>query len=176
MKALDHIESPLEAYHTCTHFITITIPSCMNRKGPIRQKEYMDRYLKHLGDNFFEFFYGCYEFSQKSNLHAHIVALPRDLFPNLVFTNGEVEKRATLIKLNAQLRTRSIVDIQLIKNTDNVFKYINKDVEITKAVLNKSPFLRYRLKLPIFTPLDITQVLSPDTSCLDSLISFNNEY
>jgi hypothetical protein len=88
----------------------------------------MDRLYKLIATNYFELSYGCYEFTMKGNIHAHFLVKLRE--------HVELQTYQASVKMmNAHLKRYSICDFQLIKDHDNVIKYIYKDKFETKSIL-----------------------------------------
>lgn len=168
MLSLVHLESPLHQY-TAQYFVTITLPPSMNRKGPKKQKECLDRMLKRVGANYFEHARGAYEFTQKGNLHMHIVAEPRDMFPDIHFANEKAQQKATITMLKSALNQFSINDIQIIKNMKNIYEYINKDINVTEKILGSSPYILLEKKESKLHVLNVTVDKDMDLTCLDEI-------
>lgn len=169
MKTLDHIETAKENCKDYSLFITITIPKSMNRKGPLRQKNYMDNYIKFLAQNFFESAVGAYECTSKGNIHAHLMVEPRNMFPNIQFETNEAYLKATVSILSANLKQRSICDVQIIKSLDNTYKYIHKDIEITQKIINAKPNIRIKSAImPI--QMDVLESEKINYSCFENIV------
>lgn len=159
MKRLDHIETPKTDWLGCKYFVTITLPASMNRKGVKRQKEYFDNYFKAICDRCFSEAYGAYEFTKKGNLHIHIVCDVNEFFVKFPFVDAAKREEANILQLKLLLKERSYIDVQAIKVLDNVYKYITKDILVTQAVLEKSPYLRYKSET---CNIDLVQTISQE--------------
>lgn len=112
------------------YFVTVTLPKCHYRKNVVKQKEVMDRKLRELAItlNIFNA-HGCYEFTKKGNVHAHMMA-------NICIMDPS-EKEQNVMAANAILKTKGIHDVQIIDNYEKCSKYLLKDVYITKDIFKK---------------------------------------
>lgn len=128
MLTLGHIRPTPEEAKRCPYFCTITLPKCHYRKGAIKQCEVMDKLLKRIGENYFEFAFGCYEITLKGNIHAHIICKLRE----------GVQLRSNMASakmMSSFLKSYSNCDFQCIKNLENILTYIYKDIEDTHNIL-----------------------------------------
>lgn len=124
MFILDHKEfTTFDAPHR--HFITITLPKCYYKKPVLKQKEAMDR-LIHRFCGLFEVnrAQGCYELTKQSNIHAHMAG-------TIKMEDGFNENEQLILIRSILKHFPSIVNVQIIKNHDNVLNYILKDTKLT---------------------------------------------
>lgn len=145
MKALDHIESRTEVIISrCPLFVTITLPKSCHRKGPKKQKEIMERHLRLIFSNYAESAIGVYELTMKGNIHAHMFFQPRSFFDEIEFSTERAKLEAIVKLLSSELKRYSISDIQIIKNQANVYKYLIKEIHVTKQILQSKACFEYQ--------------------------------
>lgn len=167
MKHLTHIVCP-RAQYSGDYFVTITLPPRHHRKGMKRQKEILDAYIKFIGNNYFEEARGIYEVTQRGILHAHLVVKVREFWEGLQFDSDKSKHNANIKMLSSALTQFSINNVQLIKNLDNVYEYLNKDVAITQKILQSSPYICFKDVDKEIIPLNVHEV---ENISMDELIA-----
>lgn len=144
---LGHIEPKIEQLKGLDFFCTITLPKRFYRRRPTAQYKVMDNIMKHIANNYLEEAYGCYELTQKGNIHSHWICRPKDTYLN-------ENPRVTVALMSALLKQYSNCDFQLIKNKENTLQYIYKDKDETIKVLeNVNPVRSIRIKDRYINPL-----------------------
>lgn len=143
MFSLGHIQPPIEKFSGFRYFITITLPKCHYKKGALKQSEVMDNMFRRIAANLFEEAYVSYELTLKGNIHAHAVIKVREFFEGITFDNEQAQDNANIKILSQALKQYSNSDVQRIKNVENVYKYLYKEIDITQRILGKSPMRYY---------------------------------
>lgn len=139
MYNLGHIQPAIEQVKYHDYFTTITLPKCHYRKGPTKQMEVARSLFKRISTNYFESAYGCTELTKKGNIHIHAIVTLKN---GIELPTTEASARM----MSAFLKPYSNCDFQVIKNIDNVYNYVYKDIETMKAVLKGSPCLSWEPK------------------------------
>lgn len=122
-------------------FGTITLPKQFLRKGMAKQYDYIKQYVSKILSNFFTTIHGVIEFTGKGNIHFHFIGDIKDPFETIKFVDTKAYNIASCKYIATNLRKISIVDIQPIKDKNNVFKYMMKDKDVSQAILKHSPFI-----------------------------------
>lgn len=138
MKHLDHIECTVaHAEATYPLFLTITLPKCHYRKKARKQNEVMNRALPYLFADIADKVIGVKELTMKGNIHAHMLLRPR-IFTNHL-TGNPLSLEDTVKIINNILKGGPISDLQIVKKHENVLKYLWKDIDITRQLIEAKP-------------------------------------
>lgn len=128
---------PIDQYEL---FVTVTLPKSCYRKSPEIQAQIMKRYLHQVHSNYFEEITGCYELTLKGNVHAHFFGIYRKgLFEGIEFQNKKAQNNANIKLIFSQLKRYSISDVQAIKNHDQLYTYLNKELNVTAQIIKQKP-------------------------------------
>lgn len=107
-------------------FITITLPPRFYKKKVVDQILILKQALKSYSENFFDRLEGKVEVTSKCNAHFHGMGVFRE--------QGTESAAVAKLKFLDHAREFSRVDVQIIKNFQNVQEYIEKDVADTMLV------------------------------------------
>lgn len=164
MLYLGHIQPTKAQQEECKYFCTITLPKCHYTKGALKQYEAMNRHILRIGNNYFEKAYGSYEFTQKGNIHCHLIVKLR---PHLELQNN----MASAKMMSSFLKSYSNCDFQAIKHLENIIDYLYKDLTTSTAILQvKSPIISLEPK-----PSEIRQLSCEHGICVNEQCSACNE-
>jgi len=124
--------------------------------------------------------YGSLEITNKGNVHAHFLGKYReDLFGDLKFNNAEAKHVASAKIISANLKTKSICDVQVAKDKQKVHDYIMKDIDVTTHIIGRSPTYQFPIKSNMKPSETLEQITTQQkevcTSCLDWEINIIND-